>query len=297
MNVRKFKKVANTLGDLEENFKLFRMWVENCYKMHDKQCRDFFGEVYGNVKPKSKEEITEIDKCSLCCGAFNYGDIAEIYNQMGWELGDNILNRERVYLYQVDAYGYIVWLSEIYSRIQSLECNIEYFYAVITIIDYIPQAEMVTRNFIDKIKKGIVECELEKCYLLVKKERKKVFIAMWFSDDMRNVRFKIEQAIYVCGYQPIMIDVKEHNGQIVPEIFREIEESEFVVADLTGQRGGVYYEAGYAVAKEKQVILSCKEGENPHFDVAQVNTIFWKNENDLYIRLVKRIESTIGAIR
>ena len=37
------------------------------------------------------------------------------------------------------------------------------------------------------------------------------------------------------------------------------EESAFVIADLTGGRGGVYYEAGYAMAKGKQIILSCKK--------------------------------------
>ena len=88
--------------------------------------------------------------------------------------------------------------------------------------------------------------------------------------------------------------MKEHNNQIVPEIFKEIDDSEFVIADLTGHRGGVYYEAGYAMAKEKTVILSCRDGENTHFDVAQINTIYWQNEDDLFERLIRRIKATVG---
>ena len=55
----------------------------------------------------------------------------------------------------------------------------------------------------------------------------------------------------------------------------------------------LYYEAGYAVAKGKDLILCCKDGENPHFDVAQINTIFWKDEQSLKDKLVRRIRATI----
>ena len=41
---------------------------------------------------------------------------------------------------------------------------------------------------------------------------------------------------------------EEHNNQIVPEIFYEIRQSNYIIADLTGHRNGVYYEAGYAEA-------------------------------------------------
>jgi len=122
------------------------------------------------------------------------------------------------------------------------------------------------------------------------------FIAMWFDSEMAQAREIINKAIVDSGYMPIIIDAKEHNNQIVPEIFYEIQKSRFIVADLTGHRNGVYYEAGYAQALGKEVILTCKEsafGER-HFDVAQKNTIQWVDEKDLYNRLLKRIEATVG---
>jgi len=128
------------------------------------------------------------------------------------------------------------------------------------------------------------------------KEIPQAFIAMWFSPEMESARANIINAIKDCGYVPVIIDDKEHNNQIVPEIFFEIQRSKFIVADLTGHRNGVYYEAGYAQALGKEVIMTCKNNnfEERHFDVAQKNTICWMDENDLYNRILKRIESTVG---
>lgn len=125
---------------------------------------------------------------------------------------------------------------------------------------------------------------------------KQAFVAMWFDESMQKARECIEKAIYDSGYVPMIIDVKEHNNQIVPEIFYEIKHSKFMIADLTGSRGGVYYEAGYAEALEKQVILTCRKGESTHFDVKQKNTIFWEESNydSLYEKLKRRIEVTIN---
>jgi len=122
-----------------------------------------------------------------------------------------------------------------------------------------------------------------------------VFVAMWFDSKMSKARKSIEKAVKENGYYPIFIDEKEHLNQIVEEIFYEIKKSKFVIADLTGQRGGVYYEAGYAEALGKKVILTCKSNDNedPHFDVKQKNTIFWSDETVLYDKLKRRIKVTI----
>ena len=62
---------------------------------------------------------------------------------------------------------------------------------------------------------------------------------------------------------------------------------------------GAYYEAGYAQALGKQVIMCCRKSEfdsdkgRPHFDVAQKSMIVWKDEEELVERLRKRIEATV----
>lgn len=69
--------------------------------------------------------------------------------------------------------------------------------------------------------------------------------------------------------------------------------------DVTYPNYGVYYEAGYAEALGKEVIICCRDTEfngdsKPHFDIAQKSTIVWKNEEDLEKRLYRRIEATVG---
>ncbi|WP_143469645.1 hypothetical protein [Lentibacillus sediminis] len=124
-------------------------------------------------------------------------------------------------------------------------------------------------------------------------KRSSVFIAMSFGESMQKARHSIVKVIEEFGYDAMLIDIKEHNNQIVPEIFSEIENAEFVVSDLTEQKRGVYLEAGYAMAKKKQVILSCKteDFEKRHFDVSQINTIIWSDEDELENRLRERIKA------
>lgn len=124
------------------------------------------------------------------------------------------------------------------------------------------------------------------------------FVAMWFNPDLEEAwTAGIEPAIRDAGYTPLRIDKKEHINDITDEIIAEIRASRFVVADLTGQRGGVYYEAGFGYGLEKPVFYTCKAGEEEkvHFDVRQLSCIFWADAADLRKRLRVRIEAVIGA--
>lgn len=131
-------------------------------------------------------------------------------------------------------------------------------------------------------------------------DTKQGFIAMAFNDDTKLISDTFKKAIDKCGYIPKRIDEKEHNKQIVPEILFEISRSKFVVVDITYPNYGAYYEAGYAEALGKEVIICCRQrefqgGDNkPHFDIAQKSIVVWKDEEDLGERLYRRIEVTVG---
>lgn len=125
------------------------------------------------------------------------------------------------------------------------------------------------------------------------------FIAMSFREETRSIREAFRQAITEAGYAVRIIDEKEHNNQIVPEIFYEIQRSKFVVVDVSFPNYGAYYEAGYAQALGKEVIICCRETEfhekdkRPHFDIAQKSMIIWSDEEDLITKLKRRIEATV----
>lgn len=129
-------------------------------------------------------------------------------------------------------------------------------------------------------------------------ESDKAFVAMWFNEEMDSVyKHAIKPAIEDdCAYKAIKIDLKEFLGDIVDEIIAEIRESRFIVADFTGQRQGVYYEAGYARGMGLPVILTCRKDEiqNLHFDTRQQNHIDWETPQELRKRLADRIRAIIG---
>ncbi|MGG3641454.1 nucleoside 2-deoxyribosyltransferase [Bacillus gobiensis] len=130
------------------------------------------------------------------------------------------------------------------------------------------------------------------------KGSKQAFIAMWFSSEMDAAAEQgIKKAISDCGYNPVRIDQKEHNNKIDDEIIAEIKQSNFVIADFTGQRGGVYFEAGYAMGLGKPVIWTVRSDDltNVHFDTRQYAHIVWNDTEDLYQKLFNRIKATIAT--
>lgn len=124
------------------------------------------------------------------------------------------------------------------------------------------------------------------------------FVAMWF-DDVMTSAFEngLAPAIRGAGYQPLRIDKKEHANKVDDEMIAEIRRSAFVGAYFTGHRGGVYFEAGFAMGLNLPVIWTCRKDHMAelHFDIRQYNCIDWQDENDLRERLQLRIEALLGA--
>ena len=125
------------------------------------------------------------------------------------------------------------------------------------------------------------------------------FCAMWFSPKLLPVwTHGIEPAIRASGYDPQRIDRIEHNNKIDDQIVATIRRSRFVVADFTGNRGGVYFEAGFAMGLDIPVIWTIRGGRfhRVHFDNRQYNFVDWTFERlaDFKVRLQNRIEATLG---
>jgi hypothetical protein len=84
------------------------------------------------------------------------------------------------------------------------------------------------------------------------------------------------------------------------EILSEIRRSRFLVADFTCEpgkvRGGVYFEAGFAMGLNIPIIWTCRDGslKDLHFDTRQYPHIVWKDSADLYSRLKAWIGALVG---
>jgi hypothetical protein len=124
------------------------------------------------------------------------------------------------------------------------------------------------------------------------------FIAMWFDKSMDSARAEgLEPAIRKAGYTPVIVSGVEHINKIDDEIISQIRKSKFLVADFTGHRGGVYFEAGFAMGLGLPVFWTCQKDHlsGLHFDIRQYNCIDWTDTDDLAVRLRRRIEAVIGV--
>jgi DNA-binding MarR family transcriptional regulator len=128
------------------------------------------------------------------------------------------------------------------------------------------------------------------------------FVAMSFSGDSQKKAMDdayqqaILPAIEQAGYRARRVDLVEHNHWIMDEVLAEIRLAPFVVADFTGHRNGVYFEAGFARGLGIPVIHTCREDEfnKAHFDTKQLNHVIWTTPEELRKRLHNRIVGTIG---
>ncbi len=127
--------------------------------------------------------------------------------------------------------------------------------------------------------------------------KNQVFVAMSFDDSLLGVYSNaIHPAIKATGYRAYRVDAQPHLERIDAKIVSEIKNSKFMVADVTQQKAGVYYEAGLAHGLGMPVIWCVHEDDlkNVHFDTRQYSHILWKNEEELQQKLYDFILATIG---
>lgn len=125
------------------------------------------------------------------------------------------------------------------------------------------------------------------------------FVAMSFSRELNSIwTDAIKKSIENAGYGAYRIDVKPHSDKIDTKIMTEIKNSRFLVADVTEQKQGVYFEAGYALGLGLPVIWSCRKDDfkNIHFDTRQYNHIIWEKPEELKEELYNFICAIIGKI-
>jgi len=123
------------------------------------------------------------------------------------------------------------------------------------------------------------------------------FVAMSFQAYLKDVYADgFQVGILEAGYEPVRMDRIEHINRIDDEIINQINSAKFVIADFTGHRGGVYFEAGYALGIGLPVFWTCKKSEmaDLHFDIRQFNCIDWDTPEELAKRLKIRLEAVLG---
>ncbi len=92
-------------------------------------------------------------------------------------------------------------------------------------------------------------------------KQKQGFVAAWFDPSTDESISTIKQAIESCGFAPMCIKTEHFKETIMDKALGELQNSRFVVVDLTGSRPSVFFEAGYARALNIETIFVYKEDE------------------------------------
>lgn len=167
-----------------------------------------------------------------------------------------------------------------------------------TVIDQMKGGEFqendCTSEFLQKIKTSksapALTSLLQKAFQPPKQQ---VFIIMKFGDEILESAYKAsyKPAIRKFGLAPIRIDEIPDSGKISDQILETIAESKYIIADLSGERPNCYYEAGFAYALGKEMILTIRDRESAHFDLQGNRFIQWKTESDLKKKIIQRIKA------
>ncbi|MDB2152480.1 hypothetical protein [Clostridium butyricum] len=127
----------------------------------------------------------------------------------------------------------------------------------------------------------------------------KVFIAMPFNDDKYNLIYNkyIKPILKKMYYEAIRVDEKTNPGDVMEFVWKEINESAFVIADASIANPNVLYEIGIAHTLGKEVIILTDSPDKVPFDIKKNRYLSYSIYDEKSIKEMKqKLESAIKII-
>jgi len=158
---------------------------------------------------------------------------------------------------------------------------------------------LVEKNFIERTEIGVLQGEPHEFDMTLKVEgweyyenlkrgslsSRRAFMAMQYGDkELDEIVTKyFRPAVKAAGFELYRLDDAPRAGLIDDHLKVEIRTSRFLIADLTHENRGAYWEAGFAQGLGKPVIYTCEkskfEQQKTHFDTNHHTTVVWDRDN------------------
>lgn len=122
-----------------------------------------------------------------------------------------------------------------------------------------------------------------------------VFVLMPFQKEFDDVyKLGIKVACDNAGAYAERVDEQLFQDSILQRVYNQIAKADIIVADMTGRNPNVFYEAGYAHALGKHVILLTQNTDDIPFDLKHYPHIIYEGRiADLIPELQKRVKWAI----
>ncbi len=124
-------------------------------------------------------------------------------------------------------------------------------------------------------------------------------MAMRYGDGQLDKLFEdvLKPAVKQTGFDLFRLIDRPKAGLIDNRLRVEIQTSRFLIADLTHENAGAYWEAGYAEGLGKPVIYTCEKNKfetcKTHFDTNHHLTLQWDANGST--EMVEELKATIRA--
>lgn len=118
------------------------------------------------------------------------------------------------------------------------------------------------------------------------------FVLMPFDDEFNDIyKFGIKQACSELEIIAERVDEQFYSETMLERIYRQIDNADFIIADMTGKNPNVFYEVGYAHARGKLCALITKCAKDIPFDLQHHFHIIYDGKIDLLkSQLTPRLE-------
>lgn len=107
------------------------------------------------------------------------------------------------------------------------------------------------------------------------------FVLMPFSSEFDDVyKLGIKETSSKLNIRAERVDEQIYSEGILERIYRQIDAADIIIADMTGQNPNVFYEVGYAHAKDKICILLTSNADDIPFDLKHRRHIIYGKSID-----------------